>query len=139
MTFTEKVYAATRKIPLGKVTTYKRIAEMCGNVRAVRAVGNILHNNPFAPVVPVVPAAPTVPVVPTAPVVPVVPVVPCRLSTLCSVDAGGIVVPCHRVVSSAGRLAKNFGYNGIAGQTERLTAEGVDVINGTVDLAKYGW
>jgi methylated-DNA-[protein]-cysteine S-methyltransferase len=43
---------ATLKIPRGKVTTYKRIAEMIGRPKAYRAVGNALHKNPLAPIIP---------------------------------------------------------------------------------------
>ena len=42
----EQVYEFLRTIPKGKVVTYGQIAEHCGNKRAARAVGNILHNNP---------------------------------------------------------------------------------------------
>ena|SRR3989338_4936011 len=49
-------------------------------------------------------------------------------------------VPCHRVVSAAGRLAKNFGAPGkIVTHAKRLRAEGVKVINNRVDLKKYLW
>jgi len=40
------------RIPKGKVSTYKRIAEKIGRPRAYRAVGNALHKNPLAPIVP---------------------------------------------------------------------------------------
>ena len=42
----EKVYKYLRKIPKGKVVTYKQIAEYLGNIKLARVVGNILHNNP---------------------------------------------------------------------------------------------
>jgi len=42
--FTEKVLALTRKIPKGKVTTYKIIAKKL-NSKAYRAVGTALKNN----------------------------------------------------------------------------------------------
>ncbi len=42
----------TFKIPKGKVSTYKRIAEKIGRPHAYRAVGNALHKNPLAPIVP---------------------------------------------------------------------------------------
>lgn len=51
MRFSEKVYALCRRIPKGKVTTYKLIAERLGT-RAYRAVGNALNRNPHAPEVP---------------------------------------------------------------------------------------
>lgn len=44
-TFTEKVYEVVRKIPKGKVLTYKEVARCVGNIKAVRAVGNILNKN----------------------------------------------------------------------------------------------
>ncbi len=49
--FDEKVWKLTSKIPKGKVTTYKIIAEKLGT-RAYRAVGNALNKNPHAPFVP---------------------------------------------------------------------------------------
>ncbi|MEM4704421.1 MAG: MGMT family protein [Candidatus Bathyarchaeia archaeon] len=50
--FEKRVLVETFKIPLGKVSTYKRIAEKINNPRAYRAVANALHKNPLAPVVP---------------------------------------------------------------------------------------
>jgi methylated-DNA-[protein]-cysteine S-methyltransferase len=50
--FEKEVLAATFKIPRGKVSTYKRIAEKVGKPRAYRAVANALHKNPLHPVVP---------------------------------------------------------------------------------------
>ncbi len=44
MQFNEKVLKLTKRIPKGKVTTYKIIAEKL-NIRAYRAVGTALHNN----------------------------------------------------------------------------------------------
>lgn len=49
--FTEKVYSIVKKIPKGKVLTYKEVAKMAGNPKASRAVGNILHKN-FDPSIP---------------------------------------------------------------------------------------
>lgn len=49
MKFQEKVWELLRKIPKGKVTTYRLIAKKL-NTRAYRAVGNACHNNPFFPV-----------------------------------------------------------------------------------------
>ncbi len=50
--FDEKVYAALRTIPRGKVTTYKQLARRIGSSHAARAVGNALNKNPHAPQVP---------------------------------------------------------------------------------------
>ena len=45
MTFTEKVYAVVKKIPKGKVLTYKEVAMMVGKPKAFRAVGTVLAQN----------------------------------------------------------------------------------------------
>ncbi len=50
--FERDVYVATFKIPNGKISTYKRIAEKVGKPKAYRAVANALHKNPLSPVVP---------------------------------------------------------------------------------------
>jgi methylated-DNA-[protein]-cysteine S-methyltransferase len=44
-TFKQKVYEVVKKIPKGKVLTYKEVAERAGNLNASRAVGNILSQN----------------------------------------------------------------------------------------------
>lgn len=51
MKFNERVIEAMRKIPRGRVTTYKQIAHYLG-CRAYRAVGNAVGANPYAPIVP---------------------------------------------------------------------------------------
>jgi len=45
MKFSDRVYEIVKKIPKGKVTTYKDIAEFLGN-KAYRAVGQALKRNP---------------------------------------------------------------------------------------------
>lgn len=49
--FDSRVYAATFKIPKGKVSTYGRVAKVVGSPKAYRAVANSLHKNPLFPVV----------------------------------------------------------------------------------------
>lgn len=44
-TFTEKVFAVVKKIPKGKVLTYKQVATKAGSPRAFRAVGSALKTN----------------------------------------------------------------------------------------------
>ena len=51
MTFSETVWALTRQIPRGRVTTYQELARAM-KTRAYRAVGNALNKNPYAPHVP---------------------------------------------------------------------------------------
>jgi len=49
--FSERVYAICKKIPRGKVTTYKIIAEKL-NTKAYQAIGQALRKNSSAPFVP---------------------------------------------------------------------------------------
>ncbi|MBX4196014.1 MGMT family protein [Candidatus Pacearchaeota archaeon] len=51
MKFSEQCYAVLKKVPKGKVTTYKEIAHTL-NTKAYRAVGNAMNKNPYAPEVP---------------------------------------------------------------------------------------
>ncbi|MEM2989175.1 MAG: MGMT family protein, partial [Candidatus Bathyarchaeia archaeon] len=48
MGFDESVWALIERIPRGRVTTYKIIAERLGS-KAYRAVGNACRRNPNAP------------------------------------------------------------------------------------------
>ena len=50
--FEKKVLVTTFKIPKGKISTYKRIAEKVGRPRAYRAVATALKKNPLHPTVP---------------------------------------------------------------------------------------
>ena len=47
------------------------------------------------------------------------------------------IVPCHRVVNAKGELAKAFVFGGENVQAEMLRDEGVEVINGKVNLEIY--
>ena len=42
----KRIYEAVQKIPRGKVATYGQIAELAGDKKMARAVGNALHKNP---------------------------------------------------------------------------------------------
>ena len=94
---TKRIYEAVKRIPKGHVATYGKIAEMAGDSRMARAVGNALHKNP---------------------------------------DPEHI--PCFRVVNAKGELAGAFAFGGEDVQAELLRADGVEVINGRVNLEKYG-
>ena len=48
------------------------------------------------------------------------------------------IVPCHRVVNAKGCLAQAFVFGGENVQADMLREEGVEVINGKVDIDKYG-
>ena len=93
---TKRIYEAVKKIPKGKVATYADIAEMAGDRKMARAVGNALHKNPDP-------------------------------ST----------IPCHRVVNSKGELAGEYAFGGAWKQAQILESEGVEIIDGKVDLAKF--
>jgi len=93
---TKRIYEAVKRIPEGCVATYSQVAEMAGNKKMSRAVGNALHKNP----------------------------------------SPGII-PCHRVVDAQGRLAGAFAFGGEKVQAELLEKEGVEVVDGKVNLDKY--
>ncbi|MFA7315323.1 MAG: MGMT family protein [Candidatus Paceibacterota bacterium] len=44
-TFTDRVKDTVRKIPKGKIMTYKEVAKRAGNASASRAVGSIMKKN----------------------------------------------------------------------------------------------
>ena len=44
------------------------------------------------------------------------------------------IVPCHRVVDAKGRLAGGFAFGGMEAQASLLAREGVEVVDGKVDL-----
>ena len=94
---TKRIYEAVKKIPKGHVAAYGQIAEMAGNPRMSRAVGNALHKNPDP-----------------------------------------LHIPCFRVVNSKGELAGAFAFGGGKAQAELLREDGVEVVDGKVDLEKYG-
>ncbi len=94
---TKRIYEAVKKIPKGFVATYGQVAEMAGNKKMSRAVGNALHKNP---------------------------------------DPGSI--PCYRVVNSKGELSGEFAFGGEDAQAKLLRADGIEVVNGRVDLSRFG-
>ncbi|MFW6059374.1 MAG: MGMT family protein [Phycisphaeraceae bacterium] len=51
MSFSERVWAVTARVPRGRVVTYADIARRLGT-KGYRAVGHALHRNPYAPAVP---------------------------------------------------------------------------------------
>lgn len=94
---TKRIYEAVKKIPRGQVATYGQIAQLAGDKKMARAVGNALHKNPDP-----------------------------------------LHIPCYRVVNSKGELAGEFAFGGAGKQAALLMADGIEVVNGRVDLKKYG-
>jgi methylated-DNA-[protein]-cysteine S-methyltransferase len=114
-------YGKLRKVPRGKVTTYKEIARSL-NSKAYRAVGTAMNKNPHA----------------------------YNFATFVGGNEksrrsglrgdskrtdGFFLVPCHRVINSDGRVGKFA--DGTKKKIAMLRREGVEVINGRVDLDKY--
>ncbi|RHV79366.1 methylated-DNA--[protein]-cysteine S-methyltransferase [Clostridium sp. OF10-22XD] len=93
----KRIYEAVKKIPAGKVATYGQIAELAGDKKMARAVGNALHKNP---------------------------------------DPEHI--PCFRVVNANGELSGAFAFGGKNVQADRLMADGVTVVDGRVDMERFG-
>ena len=50
--FQLKVLNEIKKIPYGKISTYKEVAILIGNEKACRAVGNALNKNPIPIIIP---------------------------------------------------------------------------------------
>ncbi|WP_418920725.1 methylated-DNA--[protein]-cysteine S-methyltransferase, partial [Anaerotignum faecicola] len=48
-------------------------------------------------------------------------------------------IPCYRVVNAKGELSGSFAFGGEAAQEKLLQADGIEVVNGRVDLEKYQW
>lgn len=93
----KRIYEAVKLIPRGYVATYGQVAELAGDKKMARAVGNALHRNPD----------------PEA-------------------------IPCYRVVNAKGELAGEFAFGGAGAQAKLLEADGIQVIDGKIDLQKYG-
>ena len=49
--FAQRCYRLLQRVPRGRVTTYKLLAQALG-CRGYRAVGNAMNRNPYAPAVP---------------------------------------------------------------------------------------
>ena len=48
-------------------------------------------------------------------------------------------VPWHRVITASGRIAFAVGSDAFREQSRRLQAEDVPILEGRVDMRKYGW
>lgn len=94
---TKRIYEAVKQIPKGQVATYGQVAELAGDKKMARAVGNALHRNPDPD-----------------------------------------TIPCYRVVNSKGELSGEFAFGGEGAQAALLRADGIEVVDGRVDLKKYG-
>ncbi|MCR4327812.1 MAG: MGMT family protein [Nanoarchaeota archaeon] len=122
--FYGKCYQILRKVPKGKVTTYKEIAKVL-NSKGYRAVGTAMNKNPHSFIANAVSSE--------------------ALSNRRSALRGTAMnknpyaplTPCHRVINSNGKVGK-FAH-GTRKKTEMLNSEGIKIINGKIDLKKYGF
>ena len=48
-------------------------------------------------------------------------------------------IPCFRVVNAKGEIAGGFAFGGPEVQAKLLEAEGVEVVDGVVDLTRFRW
>ena len=93
----QRIYAAVRCIPRGKVATYSQVAALAtGNRNLRRYVGNALHKNP-----------------------------------------SNSETPCHRVVNAKGFCSGSFAFGGALVQQQKLEDEGVEFIQGHVDMSRF--
>ena len=49
------------------------------------------------------------------------------------------MIPCYRVVNKEGRVSDAFAFGGGNRQIELLMAEGIEFVDGHVDMKKYQW
>ena len=48
-------------------------------------------------------------------------------------------IPCYRVVNREGKLSEAFAFGGVNQQKLLLEADGIEVVDGFVDLDRYQW
>ena len=116
--FNQKCYEILKKVPKGRVTTYKEIARAL-NSKAYRAVGNAMNKNPYGYAISSE-------------------AVRNRHSVLrgdSKRTRGSFLVPCHRVVKSNGEVG-GFA-SGTKNKIKLLKAEGIKIKNNKIDLKRY--
>jgi deoxyribonuclease V len=64
---------------------------------------------------------------------------PRGVASLLSANASPDAFPCYKVVMSDGRLGGYSAPGGVAEKARRLRADGVDVVDGRVDLKRFGF
>lgn len=120
-TFNEKCYDLLRKVPKGRVTTYKEIAQALGT-KGYRAVGNAMNKNPYGYYVIF---SETVRNCPSA------------IRGKVKENRRFSLVPCHRVIKSNGEIG-GFA-SGTKNKLNLLKKEGIEIKKGKIDLKKYGY
>jgi len=108
--FNERCYEILRKVPKGKVTTYKALAHAL-NTKAYRAVGTAMNKNPYSHVR------------------------SGRVGGLLIAKQSNNLVPCHRVIKSNGEVG-GFA-SGTKNKIKILKKEGIEIKKGKIDLEKF--
>ena len=111
--FSEKCYSVLRKVPKGRVTTYKEIARAL-KTKAYRAVGTAMNKNPYGYAISSEAIRNRHPVI--------------RGDS--KRTKGFFLVPCHRVVNSNGNLG-GFA-TGCENKIKLLKKEGIKIDNNKV-------
>ena len=119
--FSEKCYTLLRKVPRGRITTYREIAHAL-NCKSYRAVGTAMNKNPYG--------------------YPATLIGSKEKSRRSAVrgdskrTSGFFFVPCHRVVKADGRIGKFA--SGTKNKIKVLKKEGIKIKNNKiVDFEKY--
>jgi len=119
--FQKKVYKILKKVPKGKVTTYKALANKAGT-KAYRAVGNALNKNPYGY---------------------------STISSEAVRKSGSVTkgkieknrrlfsVPCHRVIKTNGEVG-GFA-TGTRNKIKLLKKEGIQILKEKINLKKYNF
>ncbi|MBI5803094.1 MGMT family protein [Candidatus Pacearchaeota archaeon] len=109
--FEKSVYEILKKIPKGKVITYKAIARKLGKKSSYRAVGNALNKNPYGYFA----------------------ISSEAIGNRRSSIRGDLA--CHRVIKSNGEVG-GFAH-GTKRKIKMLEKEGIKIEEGKVDLKKF--
>lgn len=114
--FNEKCYSLLKKVPRGKVTTYKEISRKLKS-KGYRAVGNAMNKNPYAPKV------------------------ACHRVVKSNGEIGGFAERLCEIKSAKRNVKGRAGLrvSGTKKKIEMLKKEGVEIRNGRIDLGKFGF
>ena len=102
LNFSDKIYAAVKKIPTGRVASYGKIARLAGKPKAARAVGGALNKNPK----------------------------PFLLRKNGRINPNKNLIPCHRVIRSDGRVG-GYAW-GAKKKIALLRGEGIKIRNNKI-------
>ena len=50
-----------------------------------------------------------------------------------------VKTPCYKVILSSGKIGNYSGIGGIKSKISKLKSDGIEIIDGKIDLDKFGW